>query len=1261
MISYPKDLPITLRREEILAALRSHPVVIIAGETGSGKTTQIPKLCLEAGLAKSGRIGCTQPRRVAALSISRRVAEELGVPWGREVGCKMRFQDHTARQTVVKFMTDGILLAEIQSDPQLRAYSTLILDEAHERSLNIDFLIGHLRNLIAVRKDLHLVITSATIDTGAFSEAFGGAPVIEVSGRLYPVETRYAPPLSFARPGEDPSEITHIEAAVRATEDALIESEHGDVLVFMPTERDIHETRDLLQACLGSGTEILTLFSRMSAQEQLRIFSPESSRRVIVSTNIAETSLTLPRIRYVIDSGLARISRYNPRTRTKRLPVEPVSQSSANQRAGRAGRIQNGICIRLYSEEEFDARPKFTTPEIQRANLAEVILRMKAFRLGEIEQFPFLNPPSSAATRAGYKLLQELGALSDSNQLTETGHQLARLPIDPVPGRMLLEARRENVLPEVLVIAAALSLPDPRERPEDARDAAAAAHKTFENPESDFLTLLNLWNAAPGEQSRSSSNSLRKFCKKNFLSFSRMREWRDLHRQLADAFAAPPQDLQKTAPPKEPAPGSERPADAVHRAILAGLLGQVALKTERNTFKATGERSVTLFPGSCLYQRKPADSKKKPPVPSQPSSPAAKGPAQRWIMAAELVETSQLFARTAAWIQPEWILALGTHLCQIRHLDPHWSQKAGRVLVTERALLSGLEIGRRPVDYGSVDPAHATELFIRGALVQDEIRAPLPFLVKNRELRQKIETAMTRIRHQRALDLDEAFYRFYARHLNAVSSVHDLQRVLREKSDPAFLCALETDILGQAEADIDPALFPDQVPVENAVLPVSYAYSPGDETDGVTVRVPLPLAGALTTGQTHWLVPGLRGELAIALLRALPKSIRKNLLPLEPKAHAIATQFQPGTGCFLTHLARFISRTYRVDVQAGDWPPNALPPHLLPRIEVVDAKAKPLAASRNLEELKTRLESGNHSSTAWEKTAKQWERSQTTRWDFGDLPESVPVETIGSVAVLAYPGLSAGEQGVRIQLFRALQEAQAASAEGIVCLGKLHLAKEREWLRKELRALNVPHSAPGKPANPFTALAQVRLPQKNAPAQTASGPEPASFGADMILDHLLWSASPHPLTQARFEALLIDAKRQIPLCASQLLQRFRELGSIHQAILSSSHRYPGLDQDLKRLFPPDFPARIPWSQLAHLVRFLKAVQIRAQRASLQPAKDAEKAKHLSPFERWEKVVPEARKEEFRWALEEFRVSVFAQELGTTHPVSAQRLRSLGGY
>lgn len=627
VIQYPPDLPISARRGEIVAALREHQVLIIAGETGSGKTTQLPKMCLEAGLGRRGRIGCTQPRRVAAMSISRRVAEELGVTWGREVGCKMRFNDDTSRETRVKFMTDGILLAEIQSDPALRAYSALILDEAHERSLNIDFLLGHLQGLLKRRADLKLIVTSATIDTEAFSKAFGNAPVIEVSGRLFPVEIRYQPIGETS--DEDERETGFVAAAARAAEDALIETDSGDVLVFLPTERDIREARELLEESLGPAFEVLPLYGRLAGADQQRIFSPGARRRVVLATNIAETSLTIPRIGTVIDTGLARISRYNPRTRTKRLPVEPVSQSSANQRAGRAGRVREGLCIRLYSQDDFEKRPRFTQPEIQRANLAEVILRMKAFRLGEVESFPFLNPPLPQAIRGGYQLLQELGALLEAEgnawTLTGLGVELARLPVDPTLGRMLLEARTEGVLKEVLAIAAGLSVPDPRERPEEAREAAAAAHRAFVHPESDFLTLLNLWKAAPaleGPSIHTSRNALRRFCKANYLSLSRMREWRDIQRQLSEA-------MRETGPARTPRRHASLTPDelyaAIHRSILSGLLGQVARREERNQYKAGGNRAVTLFPGSGLYER--AAKRPKPAAPQRPGQ-AAKPPSR---------------------------------------------------------------------------------------------------------------------------------------------------------------------------------------------------------------------------------------------------------------------------------------------------------------------------------------------------------------------------------------------------------------------------------------------------------------------------------------------------------------------------------------------------------------------------------------------------------------------------------------------------------
>jgi ATP-dependent helicase HrpA len=1252
-ISYPPELPITARREEILAAIGGHQVVVVAGETGSGKTTQLPKMCLDAGLAMRGRIGCTQPRRVAALSVSRRVAEELGVTWGREVGCKMRFNDDTGRDTRIKFMTDGILLAEIQSDPMLRAYSALILDEAHERSLNIDFLLGYLRGLLPKRGDLKLIITSATIDTEAFSQAFGGAPIIEVSGRLWPVEIRYAPIESHARPEEQADELNHIEAAVRATEDALIESEAGDVLVFMPTERDIRETRELLEGSLGAGFEVIGLFGRMPAAEQQRIFAPGSRRRVIVATNIAETSLTLPRVRYVIDSGLCRMSRYNPRTRTKRLPVEDISQSSANQRAGRAGRVQNGTCIRLYAEDDFAKRARFTQPEIQRANLAEVILRMKAFRLGDIETFPFLNPPVSAAIRAGYKLLHELGALNDANELTSLGQELARLPIDPTLGRMLLQARREKVLPEMLIIAAGLSVPDPRERPEDAKEAAAAAHKVFADPDSDFLSLLNIWRAAPEAEARSSGNALRRFCKVNFLSLSRMREWRDVHRQLTDAM-----DDESPARPNQKQ--EEASYSTIHRAVLSGLLGQIAFRQEKNSYKASGDRLVTLFPGSNLYERRDKLRKGGGATPSKEKSSQP-----IWIVAGEIVETSQLFARTVAGINPEWVIELGEHLCNFRYTEPHWSAKAGRVLVLERVLISGLEVARRNVDFGRIDPVKATELFIRGALVAEEARLPHHFFAENRKVREKIETALTRVRSRRAHDLDESLYQFYAARLENISSVHDLNRWVRERisREPNILCATEVDIIGGDEATYDRALFPDHVSLGQTALPVTYAYTPGHESDGVTVRVPLPVASQLTTGQIQWMVPGLREEQIGVLLRALPKAVRKTLMPLEPKIRETAGEFEPGRNDFLISLADFLSRKYRVMVRAEDFPPQSLPAHLQPRVEVVDRGNKTVAAGRDLEAIRSKVENHDVRSEGWDKAVRQWERRAITTWSVGDLPASVIVEEVGGAPLLGYPGLALREGEVDVRLFRKAEEAERSSGPGVRRLAELVLARDLSRVWKDLAAFGkyLPAAGAPKQAAGFHAALQQMGAKLQAPATAFTTPEVLQKSAyEHLLQYALQLTPIFPLTEARFVAMAESARRELPALTYELGERTRQILDLRQKLLASPKRYGGFEKDLERLVSGDFLARTPHIQLPHLFRYLRAVQIRAERAALSPAKDVEKAKQLAPFAQWESRVPAPQREAFRWLLEEFRVSLFAQELGTAQPASAQRLKALGG-
>jgi ATP-dependent helicase HrpA len=1218
-VTYPSALPISSRREEIVAALRTQRVVVIAGETGSGKTTQIPKMCLEAGLAERGRVACTQPRRVAALSVSRRIAEELKVQWGREVGCKIRFNDQTSRDTVIKMMTDGMLLAEAQADPQLRDYSCIIIDEAHERSLNIDFLLGHLLTLMARRDDLKVVITSATIDTKSFSEAFGNAPIIEVSGRVFPVETIYLP-IDHQR--EEVGDVSYVDAAVNAVDLALSDPVHGDVLMFMPGERDIREARDLLEGRLGSEVEVIPLFGRLSAGEQERVFAASQRRKIIVATNIAETSLTIPGIRYVIDTGLVRVSRYSPRTRTRRLPIEPISQSSANQRKGRAGRVANGVCIRLYSEEEFNERPQFSQPEIQRANLAEVILRMKTFRLGEIETFPFINPPQPAAINAGYELLTELGALDDKRALTEIGRELGRLPVDPTIGRMILQARVEHSLPEVLVIAAGLSIQDPRERPMDQKDAAAHAHKQFEDPASDFLTLLNIWNRYHAKwDSLRTQNQLRRFCRDNFLSYMRMREWREVYSQLEEAI-----DGEVAALAKNP------DYRAIHRAILTGLLGHVGDKAERNLYRVSQNRQAMIFPGSALFDRD-GPKKGRPTEGKQPP----------WIIAGEIVETTRLYARTVAGVQPEWIVELGAHVCKFDYREPQWDRKAGRVLVKERALLHGMELQSKRIGYAQIDPRDATNIFVLSALVEEEIDTPHPFFPHNQALRQKIETWQTRMRHADLPDLDRAFFKFYAARLENVSSTHDLNRFIRERHDgnSDFLKATEKDIVGERGLEINTAAFPESVQLGDKAAPLVYAYAPGEEHDGVTVQVPLSVAHRVPPGLLEWAVPGYREEQIQYLLRGLPKTLRVPLMPLEPKAREIAAELDVRDHHFLEALSRFVKRRYGADISTRDWDWHNLPSHLRPRIEVLGPDQKVIASTKDISEALAKLEkrSAEIKVDRWDQIARAFEKFDLRAWNFGDPPDEVPV----APGVVGFPGLELDAQThVNLRLFKTPREARVASYRGVQRLAELALQKELAWIEKDLRALDKvkAYYLPLGSADELfeTALANIRR---------------HLFGVEV------W-----PLRHEKFEQLVVDAKAKIPGLAPTFIDAVSHILKLRHELALHKKPYAGLARDLATLLPKRFLDFIPFEQLPEIPRYLKAISIRAERAALNPAKDAERQKQVQPFieawQQWAAKRPTDPAElsalrEFRWLLEEFKVSLFAQELGTKKPVSARRL------
>ena len=1292
-IAYPLELPITARKDEIVAAIRAHQVVVIAGETGSGKTTQIPKMCLEAGLGIEAKIGCTQPRRVAALSISRRIAEELNVGWGREVGCKIRFDDRSGAQTYIKLMTDGILLAETQGDPDLAEYNAIILDEAHERSLNIDFLLGHLKGLLVRRKDLKLIVTSATIDTEAFSRHFDNAPIIEVSGRVYPVEVQYQ---ALDEASEEQGEISYVDAAVRASERILYETSTGDILIFMPGERDIRETSDQLEGRFSGEAEIIPLFGRLSAGEQQRVFSSSSRRKIVIATNIAETSLTIPGIRYVIDAGLARISRYNPRTRVKRLPIEPVSQSSANQRKGRAGRVQEGVCIRLYSEEDFEARPPFTQPEIQRANLAEVILRMKAFHLGDIETFPFVQPPTPGAIANGYALLQELGALDEQRSLTPLGQDLARLPIDPTLGRMLLQSQREHATRELLIIAAGLSIQDPRERPLDQKDAAAAAHKQFTDPQSDFLSLLNIWNAVHDEWDRlRTQGQRRKFCKQRFLSYLRMREWQDVYSQLHDAL-----DDLGTLKLNE----SNAAYEAIHRSILAGLIGHVARFEDRNSYKAAGNRLVSMFPGSALYAR--GEPQKKVHRKGDKAPPKPKSAQPQWIVAGEIVETSQLFARTLAGIDPQWIFQLAPHCCKITHQNPHWNPGAGNVLVEEIVTLHGLEVQRRKVAYGNINPKDATAIFIRSALVEenlmpsrrssddgagddrddvrvltaaDEKKPELPpqyrFLAHNRSIREKIENWRTRVRHYALGDLDQALTAFYSRHITEVSSLHELNRMLREPQAQKKLCITEEELAGGQQLSYDAEAFPDSVQVGGQPVALAYAYAPGEEHDGVTIELPFSVAQMASPGLVEWAVPGLREEMINELLRALPKSIRRELMPLPPKATEVVKEFQPTGLSFLQDLGVFLHRKYGVQVKASDWPANSLPAHLRPRIEIVDHDKKSISVGRDLAGLQQQLKqtkvepSAKPDSADWARATQQWEHFGVRDWTFGDLPERITVSEGPGLPLYAWPGIEFAEEVVNVRLFRSPDQARTASLAGVQRLVELAIQKDLAWLEKDLRALSR-----------FDALYST-LGDSGELRETS-------------LEHLkryLLPVEPLPaLTRTAFDTAVADARQRLPGLASQFMDRLgpllqlrqqvqqrvgaptasatprtRALSSLSQlgtpAAVRASHP---LASELAGLVPARFLERVDYTRLPHLARYLKALLTRSERAALNPVKDQERVRQVAPYQEALSKLrvrptqsPAVRREidNFRWMIEEFKVSLFAQELGTATPVSAKRL------
>jgi len=1300
-IEYPPELPISSRADEIVAAIRDNQVLILAGETGSGKTTQIPKMCLVAGCGEKGKIACTQPRRVAATSVARRVAEELNVPLGREVGCKIRFADRTSRDTVIKFMTDGMLLAELQADPFLDEYDTIIVDEAHERSLNIDFILGHLRRLRERRPELKIVITSATIDTMAFSKAFDNAPVIEVSGRVYPVEVIYAPPDEMAEDRDDSGpgpgnpaagkrpqkrdDFTYLDAALEAVERVLSESSQGDILVFLPTERDIREMRDLLEGRSLARVEVVPLYGRLTNAEQQRVFAAAQQRKIVVATNIAETSLTIPGIRFVIDTGLARVSRYTPQSRTRRLPVEAVSQSSADQRKGRCGRVSDGVCIRLYPEQDYLDRPRFTQPEIQRSNLADVILRMKAFGLGDIEEFPFLNAPPAKGIRAGYGLLHELGAIDETGVLTDLGRELAHLPVDPAVGRMILQARTEKALREVLIIAAALSIQDPRERPLDQQQKADTAHRRFNHPDSDFLSLLSIWESYHDEFEKLSLGKLRKFCTAHFLSFTRMREWRDVHGQLEDTLRGR-EGFTRTSVYDGLKPGQElkftlgTPAyQAVHRSILAGLLGNIATRTAEGDYHAAHDRRVAVFPGSVLAERK--ETVKAPVAKAAGGEKNAKR-ITRWLMAGEIMETARLYARTCARIDPQWVLDLGTHLLRVAHSEPFWNPDAGRVLVKERRRLYNLELETRSASYGKINPVHATEIFIREGLVGDTITWPFGFLAHNRRVREQTEAVLTRTRSSGYMNLDEAVYGFYARELmpgrddggNAgfrpTSSVPELIDLVRHRqtTEPKYLFMGEDDLRPAVEAEHDAGAFPEAMPVDNRVLPLAYAYQPGRENDGVTLRVTVAEAEALTPAMLDWAIPGHLAEKVELMLKALPKEQRRDLIPLTETAQKLTRDLALLSGranppTLAEALAELLSPRLGVRIDPALWNGKFLPDHLRVRVEVADKRDKIVGASRDLAEIQAQLDNrqrdvSRHASTAdspaWRAARSKWEGEPSTEWKFGDLPAQIVVSEHHGVPVLAYPGLKAMSAGVAVRLSATPEEAKAMSREGLRRLLESGLRHDLGWLEKDLKALRMLGTLAVTLVTPDNlqahALESIR--------RWVTDPQRMAGGA----------AGTVPLTAKRFEAVLANAKGDLRGLVPKVGDWLKEIFTLRLALQTARQAYPGMAGDLAALLPPDFVRAMPFGRLQHLPRYLKAMQVRTEKWKRDSEKDAARMKELAPFGSALRSLSGAAmpskgsaltneiQEDFRWLVEEFKVSLFAQELGTAEPVSGVRLQ-----
>lgn len=1252
-IQYPEALPISKRRKEITQAIRDNQVIILSGETGSGKTTQIPKMCLEAGRGHRRKIACTQPRRVAAISVAKRVAEELGATYGKEVGCKIRFDDKTSRQTRIKFMTDGMLLSETQGNPTLDDYDTIIIDEAHERSLNIDFILGHLNQLRKRRSDLKIIITSATIDIEKFSKAFDDAPIIEVSGRLYPVDIIYAP-LDELLEGFDES--SYIDGVVESVHRIIDDHNSGDILAFLPTEKDIRETMEIMKGRMGHRTEILPCFGRLSSAEQQRIFSDSPKRKVILATNIAETSLTIPGIQFVVDAGLVRLSRYNPRNRTKRLPIEKISQSSANQRSGRCGRMEDGICVRLYSEEDYLTRSEYSIPEIQRSNLAEVILKMKASKLGDIETFPFIDPPSSTAIRSGFMLLHELGAINDTNELTPMGKRLSFLPVDPTVGRMLIQSEKENVVEQVLVISSALSIQDPRERPLGKEEAARAAHSPFTHKQSDFLTLLNIWEKYHEQFENMTQSKLRKFCKQSFLSFLRMREWKDIYDQLkrslhsfeksqkihSNQFSYNSEDEKQSS---RQFSGAEY--NAIHHCLLTGLLANPGRKAEPNLYQSTGGRKVLIFPGSGLFNRNANQNKKKTPAPSSKKKPFT----PEWILSAEIVETNRLYARTVAAIDPKWILDLGAHVIKRSYSQPYWDEKAGRVLAKESIRIHGMELQTNSVSYLKVDPKEATNIFIREAFLGETFEAPHPFIKKNRQLVQRLQNAQTTIQVSSWIGTEEAAFQFYAKRLKKVASVHDLNRFLKQHGglNSEYLVMQESDLTSRMNDEVDLSEFPQQVEIQNSVIPIEYFYKPGDEKDGITLKIPYSKTKSLDSPILDWLVPGHLQPKIEYLLRALPKDTRRQISPIVEYARTIANEIKP-TGTSLSEaLANHLKEKYKIETYQSDWDDNAIPNHLKVRVQVLDNKGTPIATARDLESLRKTIAEKEkqqlakqtpNTSSLLEQAKERLEIEDVKLEDLKTREAKVQIGKQNGIPVFAFYGLRKESTGISIRLFTKEPDAKMATSQSITELIRNELRYELAWLEKDLKEI--------KRLGPIAlTLGPIEQIQKDT----------LKLITNHLCRHRISVIDPVPIKQSAQKA-----KAEIKGILFRHIDTLKEILEKRQALTIGANRLPkDLIEEVFLLTPKNVLQTTPFDSLANLSRYLSALEKRSEKRRQNPKRDSDWAREIQSFRNTYKELAAQKSgeqiEELRWMIEELAVSKFAQELGTAYPISNKRIEN----